>query len=218
MTGNEPTTAAVPEPVFDLGAFGTMTAHAERHGADAVVYRVSGPRIHGAITVRPYRALQGRTIGQVRVSYGIENHRAQSLWAERPEINGVALLGTNLVTATDVATLASSDALRPMRGASNVYGVDTAPPGATTKTRAVVAAILADYFARTDLAELHRHACTREALTAITETWLELEMIGKRLQEAQNARRRVLSRLATLQVIASGEPLADNPVDLLNPR
>ncbi len=214
MTDNEPITATTNLAV-ELPGVGPVTARAERRSSDAVVYRVAGPRITGAFTVRPYRVLDAPAIIEVRVSYGVVSDRAPALWTERPDINGVVLLGSNLVTANAVPKLATSDTLNPMRGANNHYGRDVAPAGATTKTRAVVAAILADYFARPDLAELHRRACAIEALAAIEKAEGELEMIGQRLRESQLARRRVLTRLATLQVIASGEPLAGNPVDLL---
>ncbi|MGW5441436.1 hypothetical protein [Nocardia asteroides] len=214
---DEPATATT-NLAFDLPGIGTVTARAEHRSSDAVVYRVAGPRVTGAFTVRPHRALEAPSIIEVRVSYGLVCDRAPALWTERPEVNGVVLLGSNLVTVDAVPRLATSDKLNPMRGANNHYGRDTAPAGATAKTRAVVAAILADYFTRPDLAELHQRACAGEALPAIEQAEGELEMIGQRLREGQAARRRVLSRLATLQVIATGGPLEGNPVELLNAR
>lgn len=208
---------AIPQVPFELGEFGVVTATTRRgdHTA-AVIYTVISTRVHGAFTIRPDKPLMSPALAGLAVSYGVfDPIRPPIRWADRPVVNAVTLLGTNLVAVAEVPTLATTGRLHPQRDARNVYGVDAAPAGVSAHTSAVVAAIATAFLARDDLGEVYRIACARSATEHLPEAFGEVESLDQRIRASHATRRHAVAYHEALQQIADADGAITDPVDLL---
>ncbi|MEV6832034.1 hypothetical protein [Amycolatopsis sp. NPDC051102] len=159
---------------LDLRDYGTAIAWAiPRPDSGTVVYKVTGRRLFGTWTVHSEDAANHDTITSATVRYGdysgadFYNYgQAPSL----PTVNGIELLGScGAITPDRVAQL-DRYRVRPRRSDDGGRSSYEVPEKTADRTAAVVRALLADFYARDDLDQLHqaraRHEAPRHRATA----------------------------------------------------
>ncbi|MDS0140618.1 MULTISPECIES: hypothetical protein [unclassified Amycolatopsis] len=148
-----------PDPArltFDLGTYGTATARARAElTTGTVVYTVRAHRVAGAFTVHSHEAADYDTVNTATVRFGdwthtdyVRDDRAPDL----PTINSITVHGGCWNVSSDDVDRITHWRVHARRGD---YGGTAAPDKTTQRAAAVVRAVLADWYARDDLAELH---------------------------------------------------------------
>ncbi|WP_216917394.1 hypothetical protein [Nocardia noduli] len=207
---DQPTTATTPvtrTSRFDLGAFGVADTEVRRDSTGGVVYTVTAPHIRGAITVRVDQALATDTAQRFFFAYGIDTPGTESSRnRDRLTVQRSCLVGWNSVHSIEIAGLADSGRGLVTREDGS-WGTEAAPPATAKRTRALLAAVLADFAAREDLAEMHHIAAVRDATDAISEFTTQVAGMNAEIAKVTAERDRVQRLIDALTLIRDGAEL-----------
>ncbi|WP_156893758.1 ArdC-like ssDNA-binding domain-containing protein [Actinokineospora enzanensis] len=153
-------TDQTPKPgrvVLTLGDDSTITAHTRVDwNSGTVVYAVRGHRVRGSFTISSSDPIRNAEFHAARVQFGDWSGGDFFPEGEAPDlpvVNGVTVVGGNSgLTADDIPTVTRRRV--GVYRTNNKYGRD-APAKTSDRTADVVRAILAHWFTRDDLSQLH---------------------------------------------------------------
>ncbi|MGW6728733.1 hypothetical protein ACWF9G_22775 [Nocardia sp. NPDC055029] len=203
-------TPAETSRVFDIARVGEVSATISRDGqTGAVIYRLTGRRISGALSVTV--ALPLRTPGPswvefgYGIGYGLHERTDAALWHERLTVNGVQLVGRQSEFRFD----RMNEALAPERGWAKVRRIEKqsgrdepASHVTTTRTLRVLRVVLADFAARDDLPQLHRFAAARRAAVELERAQARIDDLATQQADLRRAISEARSRAALLARIS----------------
>ncbi|MFI7524556.1 hypothetical protein [Nocardia salmonicida] len=204
--------------LVDLADIGKLTAEISAPDATGtVVYQLRGPRISGALSVAVGRPLHITEPNAFAYSYGIAAGQWAGQWRDRLTVYGVQLVGSHhTITAETLAQSPDRIAVDRLLEDGEVWPeVWPAPVATDRRARAVVAAILADFAARDDLAELWATAARSDARTWMASAAAEVERTDAARTAANAEHRKAAHRLSALDTIASGRLVRGAPAALL---
>lgn len=208
--------------VFDLAEFGEIDAMISRDGqTGALIYRVTGPRVTGALSVTVARPLRTPRPTWVEfgygIGYGLPATTDPALWSERLTVNSVELVGR----ASEIQIENLAHALEPVRAWAKVrrpaqrFGGDEPAPRATiARTLPLLSAVLADFAARADLPQLHRYAAARHAAVELERAKERMADLAQARTDLQRTMRDAQARADLLRHIADPAAPGD-PYELL---
>ncbi|GAB3167432.1 hypothetical protein GCM10027258_92770 [Amycolatopsis stemonae] len=152
---------------LDLGKYRPAVAWAIPHpDSGTVVYKVTGTRLSGSFTVHSTDAVEHATPTAATIRYGDWSERDYYMGMQAPylpTVNGIEVHGALGGITPDWLDNLDGRTARPRRTDDGGRTSYEAPDKTADRTAAVLRAILADYFDRDDLAELHRARARREA-------------------------------------------------------
>ncbi|MFD4356855.1 hypothetical protein ACFWPX_30185 [Nocardia sp. NPDC058518] len=193
-----------------------ITTRRDDHTA-AVIYTLTGHRIHGSISIRVALPLKTPTATWAQFGFGIAADTPADQWSDRLTINGTRLVGNNYDTKIDTLHgITSEGAWRRIRRINTTTNsTEPAPTHTTTRTLTILAALITDFATRPDLPELHRLAAARTARHELDTISARIASLEGQAADTRTALRRTRQRAHILTQIASTQELPKPPVDLL---